>query len=131
MSLPITYTDHSLAVFMQAVLGPIADIAGIIVGESDPGDFQEHIDQVKLEMGVSELTEETNLKRARAYAAYFAWMLAVERLSTIYRVKFEGVSLDRQQIYDHARERFALAEHRLLRFDESYMVTRQRGSEAA
>lgn len=126
MSLPLTYTDHSLAVYMQALLGPIADIAGITVGEADPGDFEAHIDQIKLELGVNDLAQESDLKRARVYAAYFSWMLAVERLSPLYDLKFEGAGMDRNQIYTHARERFALAEYRLLRYDAGYTIRRER-----
>lgn len=129
MSLPLTYTEHSLAVYMQALLGPIADIAGITVGEAEPGDFESHIDQIKLELGVDAITQERDLKRARVYAAYFAWMLAVERLSPLYGLKFEGAALDRDQIYTHARERFALAEYRLLRYDDGYAVRRERGED--
>ena len=129
MTLPITYTDHSLAVYMQALLGPIADIAGIVVGESDPGDFSTHIDQIKLELDAAELSVITDLKSLRAFGSYFAWMLAVERLSPLYSLKFEGTALERQQIYEHARQRFALAEYRLLRHDSAYTVDRQRATE--
>jgi len=129
MTLPMTYTDHSLAVYMQALLGPIADIAGIVVGESDPGDFTAHIDQIKLELGTADLSGVTDLKSVRAFGSYFAWILAVERLAPLYSLKFEGTALERQQIYEHARQRFALAEYRLLRHDSAYSVDRQRAAE--
>lgn len=129
MTLPNAYTDHSLAVLMQALLGPIAEIAGIVVGESDPGDFTPHIDQLKLELGVENLADATNLKLVRAYASYFAWMLAVERLSPLYSLRFDGTALERQQIAEHVRQRFALAEYRLLSHDSHYSLERHRPAE--
>lgn len=56
-----------------------------------------------LDVGVTDISEATDLKKLRAWGKLRAWEWVANQYATQYRIATDGQTLDRQQKWDHAK----------------------------
>jgi hypothetical protein len=102
MSIPTAYTDKQLALYMRRVLGPTAESLGWDVANDDAGDYAEIVTDTLLAIGITDITEATDIEQIRAVARWQAWRWAADALATKFDLSTDGQSLSRSQLYEHA-----------------------------
>ncbi len=106
MAPPTSYTEDTLATFMLADLKDVATV----LGWSTQASVQVAIDDVVLQLGISDIATATNIPQVRALARVFAWKLAVKAASAYYAFSADGGSFSREQLQAMCRQGLALSE---------------------
>ncbi len=102
MALPVTYTEPTLAEFMETILGPTATALGWTVGTNDAGSFAEPVNETLLAFGVSGIADATDIGKVRAIARWQAWRAAADALASKFDISTDGQSLSRSQLHKQA-----------------------------
>ena len=122
MAVPTAYTELMLAVFMDAVLGPVGDVLGYVFAN---GDYTEAINETLLAYGVTDIsliTGAENTARLRALARVAIWRQVVDHSAGDYAFSADGGTYSREQIHTMAQENLARAETLAARYDPNYRV---------
>lgn len=125
MALPTSYTEKTLADYMDARLGPVADALAWTVGVADPGSYAEMVNEALTAYGVSDVTTITglaNLAKLRALAEVALWRAVVFQTAGDFDFSADGGSYSRSQIHAQAKEALALAEQRAVTYAPEYVV---------
>jgi hypothetical protein len=110
MPVATSYTEGSLASYLDDALGPMADVLGWSVGGNS---YNLPISRAMRALGLSDVTTVTaaaDLAALEAVATREAWRLAVQHLSTRYRFSVDQQSFDRPGMQAMAKEALALVE---------------------
>lgn len=99
------YTTTELASFMGRALGTSAGSVGGDLGPLYMGELEEVIPDVLARYGVATIAEATNTAKLQAIARARSWTWAVDQYVTRTKFSTDGQSIERQQLYDHAKER--------------------------
>jgi hypothetical protein len=111
MSIPVTYTETTLAEYMHAELGKMAQVLGYGAPSLTPGDYQEQVNEVALELGISDMETAHDIRKVRALARREAWKKALNDLTSKYDFSSDGSSYSRSQMTEQAQASFERAEH--------------------
>lgn len=125
MTIPVAYTEVTLAQFMHSELGVVAGVLKISAPSTDAGSYQEPVNEVMLELGVTDLEMAPDIRKVRALARREAWRMAVNGLAVKYDFKEGGDQYDRSQMHDQASKSLERAESDCLNLGiglESYTV---------
>lgn len=98
MALPSSYSDSTLAAYMEAVLSSTAGVLGLT---ADAGDFAEAVNDVTVALGVDAIADATDIPRIRAEARVAAWQLATDTAAGDYNYSNPNGSDQRAQVFDH------------------------------
>lgn len=125
MAVPISYTEKTLAEFMQQELGRTAEVLGYAAGTVDAGSYIEAVNETLLAYGVSSISGAVNIPRLRNLAQAAAWRKAAGDLVTAYRFSTDGDAFERSALFEHASRMLARAEHRAAAWedDPAHVVT--------
>lgn len=110
MPVPTSYTEESLAVFMDATLGEVADLLGWSANGVTTGSYGSAVEDALVACGVKTIDQITNVAKLRAAAKVSAWTLACTALLTRYDFQSEQQSFRRSQMVDNAKVQLARAE---------------------
>ena len=124
MPIPTSYTEQTLADFMQAELGAVATVL-----EYTNQSYAEKINDTLLTYGASDISEisgAANIMKLRTIARMFAWKKAVGDMSTRYGFSADGGSYQRQQMFEQAKQMLQSLESEMMTYDPSYAVKMQK-----
>lgn len=113
MSAPSSYTEKSLAEFMQRSLGKVAKALNLTAGPNGANDFQEAVDDCLILYGsedVATVSGPDNIAKLRALARVAAWRYVVTNFSVLYDFSADGGSYNRSQLFKNAKDMLALVE---------------------
>lgn len=110
MPVPASYTEASLAVFMDAVLGEVADLLGWSANGITTGSYGSAVEDALVACGVDSIDQVTNVPKLRAAAKVAAWTLACTSLLTRYDFQSEQQNFRRSQMVENAKVQLARAE---------------------
>lgn len=100
MALPTSYDEAALAEYMVSVgVAPLADL-----GQSS-ADLGFPVRRALRAYGVSDIADATDMTKLEALAEYAIWDWIVSQYVTRYGISLDGERLDRQQLYEHAKDR--------------------------
>jgi len=102
MAIPSSYTEETLADYMQAVL---QDVATALGWTTTPDDYQNAVDEALLmvEMDdIAEISGRANINKLRTAARVAVWSQVAAATAGDYKFSADGGSYDRQQVHDHA-----------------------------
>lgn len=122
MPIPTTYSEETLAIFLDTALGAVADVLGWTV---EIGSYDEIVNETLLAYGQTDLTQVTgtaNLRKLRALGRRELWRAVVEQTSAKYDIKEDNASLSRSQIHKMALESLGKAEAEAAEYDDRYRV---------
>lgn len=126
MPLPASYTEPTLAVYMDQELGEVADVLGWATAAGPAvGSYAEMVNDVLAMLNVSDLAT-VAVREARAAAKVVAWGQAVKALAArINLTTGGGTTVARNQYQLQAKVALAQAENeaRALGLDPTYQVT--------
>ncbi len=105
MSAPTAYTSDTLQAYMVAALGGVATVLGLTADS-----FVDAVDDVCLAMGISDVSEATEMVKVRALARYHALRHAQTHLATWYDFSADGASFNRSQAQEQVKAMLAQAE---------------------
>jgi hypothetical protein len=112
MPLPTSYSESTLAEYMRTgVLRSTGLVLGLVAA-----DYQEAVNEVAAALGTT-IEAAPDVSRMRILARREAWRLAMQQSGGDYAYSEDGISNNRQQIFDHAKEMFSQAERDLASFD--------------
>jgi hypothetical protein len=98
MSIPTVYTELTLAQYMHSLLGKMAAVLSFAEPTTEPGVYQEAVNEVMLALGVSDLECAPDIRKVRALATREAWKLALDNLATAIDYSADGSRYDRSQL---------------------------------
>lgn len=104
MAAPASYSESGLAAFMAAELGTSTGTVGADLSPT-VALLESAVWDVLARYGVAAIASATNIPKLQAIARARVWAWAVDRYVTRYRDTVDSESMDRQQLYDHAKER--------------------------
>lgn len=113
MAIPASYTEKTLAQYMETMLGKTAKVLALHAGPEDAGDFAEAVNDVLLAYGTNDIATISgieNLKKLRALAVVSAWQFVVNNFAALYDFSADGASYDRSQLFESASKALAQAE---------------------
>lgn len=123
MSLPLSYSEESLASYMNLCLGTVASFLGYSAPNGgELGSYAEQVNQVLLECGAESVEQISDRKQARALAEMFAWRKACGSLATHYSFMVEGNRYERNQVFEQAAQALRAAETAALPYLAEYKV---------
>lgn len=102
MALVTSYTEKTLADFLNTVLGPTASALGWSSGADDAGDYEEPVNDILIAYGVQDVSEATDIPKVRVLARWIAWRWAADALASRYNTVVGGESLARRALYENA-----------------------------
>lgn len=132
MPVPSSYTESSLMAFMR---DDVLRVTGRQLGLTNDADYRDALTEVTIGLGVSDITQATDIARVRALARREAWRTAMQQAAGEHHAENEGKAHDRQQIYDHCVAMFNQASLEVsalgpLPDDDGSTITTSRGSMA-
>ena len=101
---PTSYTNDTLRHYMLDVLQSVGPAAAWSAEDMD-----EQLIDVLLVCGVASAADETNVRKLRGVAAYYAWDKLVTAVSGDFSFAADGGQYTRKQVYDMAKERLQAA----------------------
>jgi hypothetical protein len=110
MPVATSYSEATLAAYLDDALGPMADVLGWSVGANS---YNLPISRTLRALGLSDVTTVTaaaDLAALEAVALREAWRLVVQHLATRYDISLDQQSLKRSQLQAMAKEALLLAE---------------------
>lgn len=119
MPAPTSYTEDTLADFMQAVLKSVAtDLTW-----TDTADYQEAINETLLAYGAADIADASNITKLRLLARREVWRAVAEETAGHTDVDVSsgpvvGVNAKLSQIHTHALGMIKLAEQALTNYNE-------------
>jgi hypothetical protein len=122
MAAPTSYTEKSLAEFMHAELGRVANVLTYNVGASDPGDYAEAVNESLLIYGAETIDAAADIAKLRAIAREQAWKKAVGDLTTFFKFSADGGSYERQQMFEQAKAKMESASLAAMVYSAEYSV---------
>lgn len=106
MSAPTAYTDDTLCAYMVTSLGSVAEALDLTADS-----FTDAIDDVCLAMGISAVSDATDMVKLRALARYYALRHAsVSAAATFYDFSADGASFSRSQVQAQLKAMLSNAE---------------------
>lgn len=124
MAAPSTYTETTLAEFMQDTL---QDVATAMDWTATPDDYQEAINETLLMMqvdAISEVTGRENIKKLRVYARVEVWRQVMAATSGDYDFAADGGNYKRSQVHEQAKANYAMALQDAMAYGlDGYQVT--------
>jgi hypothetical protein len=124
MAAPSSYTETTLAEFMQSILQDVATTMGWTAA---PDDYQEAINETLLMMGVDSIAAVSgreNIKKLRVYARVEVWRQVMAATSGDYDFSADGGSYKRSQVHEQAKANYALALQDAMAYGlDGYQVT--------
>ncbi len=106
MALPTSYTDLTLAAFMQDELKAVATALGWTAAAS----YDEAVNETVLVYGVTDIVLSTNILKLRALARVQAWHAAAAATAGDFNFQADGGRYDRSQMHEHCQRMLALTE---------------------
>lgn len=110
MAIPSSYTEATLASYMQTVLQDV----GLALGwTTTPDDYQNAVDESLLLMEVDDIADisgRASLRQLRAAARITVWSQVAAATAGDYKFSADGGSYDRHQVHEHALAMKAQAE---------------------
>lgn len=122
MAIPASYTETTLADFMQDQLKNIATMLG---WTTTPDDYQEAVNEALLAYGettIANITGASNIRKLRALARAEAWKAAMAAVSGDFDFAADGGSYKRDQIFQHIKDMLGQAVVDALVYDPNYAV---------
>ena len=122
MSVPLSYTEETLALWLHTILGPVAKCFGWTV---EIGSYAEIVNDALLDYGVNDISTITDLNsvtKLRVLARRQAWRAAVEHSAADFAFSADGGSYSRDQIQGMCEKALALANADALTFDPNYKI---------
>jgi hypothetical protein len=110
MPLATSYTESSLASYLDDALGPMADVLDWSTGANS---YNLPISRAMRALGLSDVTTVTaaaDLTALEAVATRETWRLVVQHLATRYDISLDQQSLKRSQLQAMAKESLQIAE---------------------
>jgi hypothetical protein len=110
MPVATSYSEATLAAYLDDALGPMADVLGWSVGANS---YNLPISRAMRALGLSDVTTVTaaaDLAALEAVALREAWRLVVQHLATRYDFSRDQQSLSRSQMQKMAKEALQIAE---------------------
>lgn len=120
MSIPTSYTETTLADFMEDQLKNIATMLG---WTTTPDDYQEAVNEALLAYGetdISQITGTANLQKLRVLARAEVWKAALAAVSGDFDFSADGGSYKRDQIFQHIKDMLDRATTEALVYDPLY-----------
>lgn len=118
------YSEKTLAEFMHAELGRLAQVLGYAVGLDDPGSYAQAVTEVRLRCGVEDLADAADVLYVRALARVEVWRRVCADLTALYDFSTEGASMRRRQMFINAQTNLAGAILLSLEHDPAYCIGR-------
>ncbi len=109
MSAPGSYSEKSLADFMQAELGKVAVLLGYAAGASDAGSYSEAVNETLLRYGAINISECSHMLKLRSLARVEAWRKALNDLAANYKFTSPEGSFERDRVFTQAEQNLARA----------------------
>lgn len=122
MSIPSSYTETTLADYMNDTLKNVADLLGWSPANND---YAEAINETLLSCGVdliSEITGREAIRRMRAFARMHVWQSVVNATAGNYDFSADAGRFNRSQIHEQALENLQAAQVEVLSFNDQYRV---------
>jgi hypothetical protein len=126
MAVPSTYTEKTLAEYMQAMLGKVAKALELTAVPGGAGDFQEAVNDALLAYGtndISTISGMDNLLKLRALALKAAWQYVVNNFAALYDFSADGGTYSRSQLFSQAKQALEQAERQALMYDPAYQAS--------
>ena len=105
MSAPTAYTDDTLRAYMLTCLGGLASVLGLTTDN-----FSDAADDVCLALGVSDVSESSDVVKVRSLARYYALRHANTYAATWYDFSADGASFSRSQVQAQLKAMLSNAE---------------------
>jgi hypothetical protein len=125
MTVPASYTEKTLAVYMQTQLGKVATVLALTAGASSAGDFEEAVNDTLLAYGttdISTISGVSNIQKLRVLAKMTAWQFVVNNFAALYDFSADGGSYHRSQLFEQSKQALKMAETAALPYDAVYQV---------
>lgn len=117
MANPTSYNnEREFALWMQDELGPYAKDLELSVGDTDPGDYQQPVNESLDTYGELDITQVDNTVALRNIGRYALWRYVANLLSGRFDYQArdaEGAVYTQSQVYEHARTQQELARQEL------------------
>lgn len=126
MPIPSTYTEKTLAEFMETTLGKCAKALELHAAPNDAGDFAEAVNDSLLAYGtddISTISGTDNLLKLRALARKAAWQYVVNNFAALYDFSADGGTYSRSQLFSQAKQAMEQAERQALMYDPVYQAS--------
>ena len=125
MAAPTSYDENTLAVYMDTLLGSLADVLDWTSGS---GSFDEAINETLLAYGVDDIADATDIRKLRTLARREVWALAVQALvaGDFDKTAESGASLSLSQRLTNAQQRLTDAINDATIYDTTYGIQRRR-----
>lgn len=124
MAAPSSYSETTLAQYMQEVLSEVATILG---WTTTPDDYQTAVDETLLQYGVDDITTVTgreNIKKLRTLARVEVWRQAMAATAGDYDFSADGGRYNRSQVHEQAKAQHAMALQDAMAYGlDNYRVT--------
>ena len=124
MPIPASYTESTLASYMDSVIGSLADVLGWANSSSD---YDEAVTDTLLAYGVDDIANATDMRKLRTLARRAVWQAAVNALvaGDFDKTAESGASLSLSQRLTNAEARLVEATNEASVYDASYGVQRR------
>lgn len=102
MPLPVSYTEATLAEYMAGVAEAVLEDLGKCAA-----DLEFPVRRVLRSYGVATISLATDMTKLESLADYAIWDYIVSQYVTRYAATVDVETIQRQQLYEHAKERLA------------------------
>lgn len=106
MSIPASYSEPGLALYMHAVLGKAAEL----LGYTAPDSYSEQVNDVLTALGLEAIGDAADVAGLRAVARREAWRKAKADAASLYDFKADGGDFSRSQVLAGIEKNLADAE---------------------
>jgi hypothetical protein len=114
-----TYTEASLAQFLDLELGPVADVLGWTATGAAVESYAHPVNRALRALGVATISEATDLEALEKVAIREAWRVAVNHLAAKIDFSLDQQSFKRSQLFNQAKQALLAAEDAAAEFDTS------------